>query len=574
MIAPSLLSADFARLAEDAQRVADADWLHFDVMDAHFVPNLTFGLPVMKAVQAVSPVPLDCHLMIENPERWAPGYAEAGARNVTVHAEACTDPRAVARDIRAAGALAGLALKPGTPLEDYLDVLPDFDTLLVMSVEPGFGGQSFMAEVLPKVRRARRAGRHRAPDPAGRDRRRHQRRHHRAGRRGRRRRVRRGLGGLRRRRPGEGDRRAARAGRRRDARMSVTRRPRCGGAMARARELGAGVLGTTSPNPAVGAVVLAADGTPVGEGATAPPGGPHAEVTALAQAGERARGGTAVVTLEPCAHTGRTGPCADALLAAGVARVVVAVPEPTELAGGGAERLRAAGVDVELGVEQAEAEAGALAGWLTGVREQRPFVIWKVAATLDGRVAAADGTSRWITGDEARAAVHRLRATCDAVVVGSGTALADDPQLTVRDADGRAAPRQPLRVVVDRRRPAPGHRPGARRRRPHARQPGRHAGATCWPSCSTATCAASCSKAARRWPRPSCATGSSTRPWSISHPRSSGAGPSLVGDLGIPTIAGALSLAVADVTRLGGDVEIRLRPNRHTGGQQFADEGS
>jgi ribulose-phosphate 3-epimerase len=155
MIAPSLLAADFARLAEDSQRVADADWLHFDVMDAHFVPNLTFGLPVMKAVQAVSPVPLDCHLMIENPERWAPGYAEAGARNVTVHAEACTDPRAVARDLRAAGSLAGLALKPGTPLEDYLDVLPDFDTLLVMSVEPGFGGQSFMAEVLPKVRRAR-----------------------------------------------------------------------------------------------------------------------------------------------------------------------------------------------------------------------------------------------------------------------------------------------------------------------------------------------------------------------------------------------------------------------------------
>jgi len=156
LIAPSLLSADFAHLADEAQRVSDADWLHFDVMDAHFVPNLTFGLPVMQALQKVSPVPLDCHLMIENPERWAPGYAEAGARNVTVHAEACTgDPRDVGRDLRAAGSLAGLALKPGTGIEEYLEILRDFDTLLVMTVEPGFGGQEFMAEVLPKVRRAR-----------------------------------------------------------------------------------------------------------------------------------------------------------------------------------------------------------------------------------------------------------------------------------------------------------------------------------------------------------------------------------------------------------------------------------
>jgi ribulose-phosphate 3-epimerase len=133
-----------------------ADWLHVDVMDAHFVPNLTLGLPVVESLLKATGVPLDCHLMIENPDRWAIGYAEAGAYNVTVHAEAARDPVALAGNLRAAGARAGLSIKPGTPLEPYLEILRHYDTLLVMSVEPGFGGQKFIPQVLDKVRKARR----------------------------------------------------------------------------------------------------------------------------------------------------------------------------------------------------------------------------------------------------------------------------------------------------------------------------------------------------------------------------------------------------------------------------------
>ncbi|WSL57800.1 bifunctional diaminohydroxyphosphoribosylaminopyrimidine deaminase/5-amino-6-(5-phosphoribosylamino)uracil reductase RibD [Streptomyces sp. NBC_01725] len=227
-------------------------------------------------------------------------------------------------------------------------------------------------------------------------------------------------------------------------------------AMRRAVTLAARALGATSPNPIVGCVILDAAGQPAGEGFHQRAGGPHAEIHALRAAGGRAVGGTAYVTLEPCDHTGRTGPCSRALTEAGIARVVYAVGDPDPRATGGAQTLRAAGVRVEQGLLADEAEAGN-AAWLTSVRLGRPHVLWKYAATLDGRIAAADATSRWITSGESRADVHRLRAEADAVVVGSGTARADDPHLAVRGVEGAV---QPLRVVVDTG--ATAVRPGAR----------------------------------------------------------------------------------------------------------------
>lgn len=207
------------------------------------------------------------------------------------------------------------------------------------------------------------------------------------------------------------------------------------------------------PNPRVGAVLLGPSGELLGEGWHRGAGTPHAEVAALADAagrGRSVRGATAVVTLEPCNHTGRTGPCSEALIAAGVARVVVSVSDPNPVAAGGAERLRGAGVQVETGLLADEGRA-LLGAWLPSVERGRPFVTLKIATSLDGRIAAADGSSRWITSDVSRHHAHDLRAEVDAIAVGTGTALVDDPSLTARNAAGELHGHQPLRVVVGHR---------------------------------------------------------------------------------------------------------------------------
>ncbi|HUG87060.1 MAG TPA: bifunctional diaminohydroxyphosphoribosylaminopyrimidine deaminase/5-amino-6-(5-phosphoribosylamino)uracil reductase RibD [Euzebya sp.] len=217
--------------------------------------------------------------------------------------------------------------------------------------------------------------------------------------------------------------------------------------MTRAFELAERARGRTSPNPFVGCVIVR-DGGVVGEGWTQPPGGSHAEVVALGHAGDAARGSTVYVTLEPCAHTGRTPPCTQALIAAGVTRVVAALADPNPVATGGAARLRAAGISVDLDVAVQRARRQHEV-FLHGLVHHRPFVVAKVASSLDGHIADHTGRSQWITGPEARRRSHALRAEADAVMVGSGTALADDPRLTVR-LDGYDGP-QPTRVVLDRR---------------------------------------------------------------------------------------------------------------------------
>ena len=320
--------------------------------------------------------------------------------------------------------------------------------------------------------------------------------------------------------------------------------------------IGDAASGSTSPNPPVGAVVLDPSGQPIGGGATQPPGGPHAEVVALIQAGAAAAGATLVSSLEPCAHDGRTGPCTQAIVAAGITRVVFGAADPNPVAGGGAEVLRSKEIQVVGSQLLDQVRRSALGRWLTAIELGRPHVTWKFAATLDGRVAAADGTSRWITSGPARADVHRLRAALDAVIVGSGTVLADDPQLTVRDEGGELAARQPVRIVFDRRGRIPA---GARVR-------DQSAPTVIWIDAVSEALSGMYEGGVRAVLLEGGPTLAASflearcvdRIVGYLAPALLGAGPTVVGDLGIPSIAQTLRLVVEDVTLVGADVRVTV----------------
>jgi diaminohydroxyphosphoribosylaminopyrimidine deaminase/5-amino-6-(5-phosphoribosylamino)uracil reductase len=335
-------------------------------------------------------------------------------------------------------------------------------------------------------------------------------------------------------------------------------------AMRHAGELARTVAGRTSPNPPVAALILDRDGRIVGQGATQPHGREHAEVMALLAAGELARGGTAVVTLEPCNHSGRTGPCTEALIAAGIVRVIYAADDPNPIAAGGSDRLRAAGLQVIGDVETAEVSRAALGPWLLAVSQARPFVTWKYAATLDGRAAAADGSSRWITNPISRADAHALRDIVDAIMVGSGTVLADDPSLTVRltgpDGVEHLSDRQPLRVLLDRRHRVPNSAmifdgnaetvvldtavPRFALKALYDRGV-RHVLLEGGPTLAGAFLEA----------------GLIDEVVAYLAPKLLGAGPSVLEDAGIQTISEVVSLEVVELVRLGDDVKITARPS-------------
>ena len=341
-------------------------------------------------------------------------------------------------------------------------------------------------------------------------------------------------------------------------------------AMHRALELAATPGVPLGPNPRIGCVLLGDDGTTVAEGHHRGAGTPHAEADALAKAGATARGTTAVVTLEPCNHTGRTGPCAQALVAAGVRRVVFAQADPNPVAAGGAVTLRAAGVEVEPGLLADEARQLNRV-WTFAVEHGRPFVTWKLATTLDGRSAAVDGTSRWVSSSAARRDTHRLRALADTMLVGTGTVSVDDPLLTVRDEHDRPLPQQPLRAVMGLRDLAPDRRvlgPDAetvllRTRDPHEAladlraRDRQHVFLEGGPTLAAAFLRA----------------GVVDEVVAYVAPMFLGSGLAAVGDLGITTISAALRPVVTDITVLAAEADdqqpnVRLTMTPHPATQQ------
>ena len=335
-------------------------------------------------------------------------------------------------------------------------------------------------------------------------------------------------------------------------------------AMRRALQLATTPGVPLGPNPRVGCVLLDPDGTTLAEGFHRGAGSPHAEVDALTAAGEAARGSTAVVTLEPCNHTGRTGPCSEALVAAGVRRVVYAQADPNPAARGGADRLRDAGVEVDGGLLADEA-AAVNRVWSFAMEQRRPFVTWKFATTLDGRSAAADGTSRWVSSRAARLDTHRLRGLCDTMLVGTSTVTVDDPELTVRDELDQPVAVQPLRAVMGLRDLAPDRRilnDRAETVQLRTRDPRealdmlfardrQHVFLEGGPTLARAFLAA----------------GLVDEVVAYVAPMLLGAGSSAVGDLGITTIADAVHLHVVDVHVLQGhdgeDTNVRLTMKPH-----------
>jgi diaminohydroxyphosphoribosylaminopyrimidine deaminase/5-amino-6-(5-phosphoribosylamino)uracil reductase len=327
-------------------------------------------------------------------------------------------------------------------------------------------------------------------------------------------------------------------------------------AMQRALTLAASPGVPLGPNPRVGCVLIDDRGDVVAEGFHRGAGSPHAEAAALAAAGPAARGATAVVTLEPCNHTGRTGPCSRAILAAGVRRVVFAQADPNPVATGGSATLAAAGIEVEPGLFADQArELNRV--WTFAVDRRRPFVTWKFATTLDGRSAAADGTSRWVSSRPARLDTHRLRALCDTILVGTNTVAVDDPALTVRDEQDRPLPHQPLRAVMGLRELAPDRRvldgstPTVRLRTRDPREAldelfqrdRQHVFLEGGPTLAAAFLTA----------------GLVDEVVAYVAPMLLGAGRSAVADLGIDTIADALHLTVTDVSVLGSGVDTSVR---------------